>query len=339
MKLSLKKNKTKKDFNQSKNLLNAAYLFVIAASLMAWNTRFKGNIEGFSLPSLLAILALGFMWVHYLAAYLKSNYQADLNTKNTTKITQAFVLLAIIAHPVAIIHKLNETGYGLPPSSFKNFFGPAGAIFVTLGSISLVAFLAFEFKEILKNKPKVWSAVLKLNDLAMILIIFHGFKLGFVINSGAFYRYIWLMYGLSLLYFFYDSYIKQERLKKYGEAFIVALVLLALAFVGLATSGDTRSKPVIKKTSTTTTNNTDEEGYISLLQLSKNDGLNGNKCWIAVDSDVYDTSNNPDWKNGQHTPSNGKAKCGQDLTKAISQSPHGEVVLGQLPIVGKYRGE
>lgn len=331
--------KKTREFNQSKNLVNAAYFFVVSVSFLAWNARFKGSLEGFSLPSLLVLLAFGFMWVHYLSAYLKANYQPDLDTKKATKVTQAFVLLAIIAHPVAIIYKLNEAGYGLPPASYKSFFGTTGSMFIALGMISLFAFLAYEFKSVLKDKPKVWSKILSLNDLAMILIVFHGFKLGFVINSGWF-RYVWLGYGLSLLYFYYDTYVNKGKLKKYTEGFIVGLAILALAFVSLAVSGDSRSKPASRPTTTSEqTKNQDEEGYISLVQLSKNDGLEGRKCWVAVDSDVYDATGSPEWKDGQHTPSKGQAKCGQDLTQAIAQSPHGESVLGQLEIVGRYRGK
>lgn len=345
MKNSSKETQKKKmQFNQSKNLVYASYLFVVAATLLAWNSRYSGRLSGFALPSLLALLAFGFMWVHYLTTYLRNNFEPPLNTKLTLKITQVFVLVAIFAHPIAIVSKLNQTGYGVPPTSFKNYAGPTGALFISLGTLSFLAFLAFEFKEYLKKKPKTWNVVLRLNDLAMLLIILHGFKLGVVINSGWF-RYIWLGYGLSLLYFFYDKYINKQQLKKFSEGFIVGLVAIAMLFIGLATSGDTRSKLPAEKTQLTQTSTSKEdstqyeEGFISKLQLSKNDGLNGHKCWVAVDGDVYDVTESSEWKNGQHTPSGGRAKCGEDLTQVIGQSPHGMSVLGKFPIVGELRTE
>jgi len=329
----------KGEFNQGKNLVWASYLFVISTTLSAWNARFHGGLAGFALPSLLAILAFGLMWVHYLAAYLKANYEPELDVRKSIKVTQWLVLIAIIAHPLAIISKLNQAGYGLPPNSFKNYFGAYGALFITLGTISLLAFLAFELKNQLKKRPRAWGVVLKFNDVAMLLIILHGFKLGFVINSGWF-RYIWLGYGLSLLYFYYDKYINKKQLKRFNEGFIVSLVIMAMIFIGLATSGNTLIKPATKaKTASGTTTSQYEEGYISKKELSENDGLNGHKCWIAIDSNVYDATDNPEWKNGQHTPSGGQAKCGQDLTVVISKSPHGTSVLGELPIVGRLRSE
>ncbi len=227
--------KPKKSFEQSKNLVNASYLFVLAATLFAWNSQFQGRLSGFAIPSLLAILAFGFMWVHYLTAYLKANYEPDLDTARSSKITQSFVFAAIIAHPVFIISKLYQAGFGLPPGSFKTYFGVTSALFISLGTLSLLAFLAFEFRESFKNKPKVWQWVLRANDLAMLLIIIHGFKLGFVINSSSF-KYVWMFYGLSLTYFYYDKYINKGLVKKFAELFIIALVLFAMLIINLATS-------------------------------------------------------------------------------------------------------
>jgi predicted heme/steroid binding protein len=326
----------KKEFNQSKNLVKASYLLVTALTLLAWNARFSGNLKGFSIPSLLALLAFGYMWVHYLTSYLKSNYEPNLKTELSLKATQLFVFLAIVVHPVAIVSYLRKTGYGNPPGSFDLAFGETGAFFISLGTISLLAFLAFEFKKVLIKRPKIWSGVLKLNDLAMLLIVVHGFKLGIVLASGWF-RLVWLAYGLSLLYFFYDKYVKKEQVKKFTELLIVALSVMGLGFISLAYSGPSRADNNNSSESSEQQENEDEEGWISASQLSRNDGLEGRDCWFAVDGDVYDATGNPQWQNGEHTPSRGQAKCGQDLTEALTSSPHGERVLFQLDVVGQLR--
>lgn len=340
MNQTTRSNKPQKIFNQSKNLIRASYFAVTSLTLFAWNKNFNGDLSGFSIPSLLAILAFGYMWIHYFSGYLKANYEPELNTKLSLKISQYFVLCAIIAHPIFIISHLNRTGHGLPPDSFKNFFGLTGMLFISLGTISLLAFLAFEFKKQLQQKPKIWRAVLSLNDLAMLLVLIHGFKLGFVIKSG-FFRYIWLFYGLSLLYFYYDKYINKGLIKKYAEGFIVALIIWMLLFLSLGivrNQPGVQSNPNSQNTDQSSKLNPDEdEGSISLAQLSKADGLEGHKCWVAVNGKVYDTTNNPQWKNGEHTPSQGQAKCGKDLTQVISQSPHGTSVLGSLKQIGELR--
>lgn len=332
----------KRDFNQSKNLVYASYLLVTSLTLLAWNANFKGNLGGFSLPSLLAILAFSFMWVHYLAAHLKANYEPELNLGSSTKLTQYFVLIAIIAHPIAIILRLKESGYGLPPSSFKTFFGQSGTFFISLGTLALIAFLAYELKKYLENKPQVWSKILKLNDLAMVLIVIHGFRLGLVIDSTWF-KYVWLFYGISLLYFYYDKYVLKEGIKKYVEVFIIGLLILMLVFINFAIPRDTAPQTNEKTTQTGTSstqqdtdnNSFSESSLITSEELAAKDGLEGRDCWIALSGSVYDATNNSQWQNGQHTPSRGMAKCGQDLTSVINQSPHGSSVLEELPIVGK----
>ena len=65
-------------------------------------------------------------------------------------------------------------------------------------------------------------------------------------------------------------------------------------------------------------------------QLSQYDGQNGNPAYVAVDGVVYDVTDVPQWLGGLH---NGHA-AGQDLSEAMSSSPHGKAVLDMLPVVG-----
>ena len=331
-------NKKQVNFNQSKNLIRAAYLMVTSVSLLAWNNYYQGSLSGFSIPSILVLLAFGYMWIHYLSGYLKANYEPELNTRLSLKISQVFVLAAIVAHPVLISANLKSKGYGWPPDSYEFYFGSSKKLFILLGGISLGAFLLFEFKNYLKRYPKVWDYVLKLNDLAMLLVVIHGFKLGLTINSTWF-KYVWLFYGVTLLYFFYDHYINKKKLKKYSEVFIVGLVVFFMLFVTLATDANTSKNPrqdqVKSSSSNSSLNSSNSSKTVSLSELASANGLNGNKCYVAVDGTVYDASDNPEWINGQHIPSRGQAKCGEDLSQVIKLSPHGDVVLNQLTEVGK----
>ena len=61
-------------------------------------------------------------------------------------------------------------------------------------------------------------------------------------------------------------------------------------------------------------------------------GKDGNPTYVAYKNVVYDVSNVSKWVNGEH---NGNT-AGNDLTQALSGSPHGERVLADLPIVGEY---
>ncbi len=71
---------------------------------------------------------------------------------------------------------------------------------------------------------------------------------------------------------------------------------------------------------------------LTLEQLKQFNGKNGNPVYVAVDGVIYDLTNVPAWKNGEH---NGYS-AGNDLTDIIkNKSPHGVKNLEGKPIVGK----
>lgn len=71
---------------------------------------------------------------------------------------------------------------------------------------------------------------------------------------------------------------------------------------------------------------------LTLDELKQYDGKNGNPAYVAVDGIIYDVTNVPAWKNGEH---NGYS-AGNDLTDIIkNKSPHGVKNLEGKPIVGK----
>ena len=75
-----------------------------------------------------------------------------------------------------------------------------------------------------------------------------------------------------------------------------------------------------------------EMATFTLEELSQYNGKNGAKAYVAVDGVVYDVTDVPAWKNGEHK--NGLT-AGKDLSKEILSSPHGKKVLENLPVVGK----
>ena len=67
-------------------------------------------------------------------------------------------------------------------------------------------------------------------------------------------------------------------------------------------------------------------------ELAKFNGQNGQPAYVAISGTVYDVSNKDAWKGGKH---NGN-EAGQDLTDVLyNESPHGDKVLKDLPVVGK----
>lgn len=81
------------------------------------------------------------------------------------------------------------------------------------------------------------------------------------------------------------------------------------------------------------TGNTSELQTFTLDELSKYNGENDTKAYVAYKGLVYDITNHPKWINGKH---NGNT-AGTDLTDAIGNSPHGDSKFKSLEIVGTIK--
>src|SRR5918912_208436 len=80
------------------------------------------------------------------------------------------------------------------------------------------------------------------------------------------------------------------------------------------------------------------ERSFTLEELARYDGKNGNDCLVAVDGEVYLIEGFALWKEGEHIPSGGRARCGLELTEVIDkESPHGRSKLQLLKKVGTLR--
>jgi predicted heme/steroid binding protein len=80
------------------------------------------------------------------------------------------------------------------------------------------------------------------------------------------------------------------------------------------------------------------DGSYTLEELARYNGEDGNECLVAVDGEVYLVEGLDLWKDGEHTPSGGRARCGLDLTEVMDEeSPHGRSKLPLLKKVGALR--
>lgn len=75
------------------------------------------------------------------------------------------------------------------------------------------------------------------------------------------------------------------------------------------------------------------EKQISLEELKKYNGENGNPAYVAIDGVVYDVSDVDPWQGGKH---HGNV-AGQDLSEVIKHAPHKHSVLAKLTEVGKLK--
>lgn len=116
-----------------------------------------------------------------------------------------------------------------------------------------------------------------------------------------------------------------------------AIKIMLLSVVLLTSSVFFISCSVKDKESTTITSASDhgsDTQTFTLEDLKKYDGQNGNPAYVAVDGIVYDVTNADGWKDGKHKDG---ITAGVDLTSKLADSPHGEKVLKDLPVVGKLK--
>lgn len=173
-----------------------------AVSVVAWGQGLDWNFErmsAYKLFPLFGLLAFGLMWGHYVVAALRKllGYPKQVS-KLYFEATSAVVLVCILLHPGLLIIQLWSDGLGLPPGSYlEHYVAPGLKWAVALGSISFLVFLAFELHRWYSEKPW-WRFVQYACDVAMILILIHGFRLGGELQSGWF-RAVWAFYAITLL--------------------------------------------------------------------------------------------------------------------------------------------
>jgi len=107
------------------------------------------------------------------------------------------ILILILAHPTALLTRLFLDGYGLPPFSYGAYVNQNYIWVVWLGTVSLFVFLAFELHRWFSRRGW-WKWVVYANDIAMLLVFYHGLTLGTELQKGWF-RYVWWFYGVILV--------------------------------------------------------------------------------------------------------------------------------------------
>ncbi len=71
---------------------------------------------------------------------------------------------------------------------------------------------------------------------------------------------------------------------------------------------------------------------ISFDELSRRNGKNGRRAWVAFEGFVYDVTDSFLWKNGEHQVLH---HAGSDLTEEIAEAPHSGDLFAGFPVVGK----
>ena len=113
------------------------------------------------------------------------------------------------------------------------------------------------------------------------------------------------------------------------------LIAVSILLVGLLTVGCTTASTDDDNNNNNNNNNNQEElREFKLEELAQFNGKDGNPAYVAVNGKVYDVTDVPAWRGGEHQNS---VTAGIDATEFISKSPHGASVLNGLKVVGTLK--
>ena len=70
---------------------------------------------------------------------------------------------------------------------------------------------------------------------------------------------------------------------------------------------------------------------MTIDELKRYDGKEGRRAYVAYRGKIYDVTESPLWKSGEHQ---GMHSAGRDLTEAMGDAPHGEEIFSGFPSVG-----
>lgn len=173
----------------------------IVAAIVVWaQVRLDGKaLDTYDIFPLLGLIAFSLMWTHFVSGAIRRKFGLPMSTLRTYfKLTSWIVLVLILLHPLLFIIQLGLDGLGLPPFSYLGLYPAlASQIALLLGTLSLVAFLAFELHRKFRG-ASWWKYVEYLNILAMLAIFYHGFTLGGELSVGWF-QIVWLVYLVTFI--------------------------------------------------------------------------------------------------------------------------------------------
>lgn len=183
----------------------------VLAAVVAWGQAYSWQVQGLSLYQifpLLGLVAFSLMWAHYVASVARQYYKLEKSVLvDYFDITSGMVLVLILAHPGLLAWQSWRDGSGLPPGSSLNYVAPTMRFSVILGMVSLVAFLAYEFRRKF-NTRSWWKYVEYATDTAIVLIYIHALRLGGQLQTGWF-RGLWVFYGVTLAFSLAYIYYKK----------------------------------------------------------------------------------------------------------------------------------
>ena len=174
-------------------------VFAVVAAIAVWwiNRMPEKGIDIFVLFPVFGLIAFSLMWTHFIMGAVR-RYMGVTAKSNAAymSISMGIVLAMIVLHPALLWFALYQDGLGLPPVSYLTAYSNQ-IIAVSLGSMSLAIFLAYEFNRWFSDRTW-WKYVLYAQYIGMAAIFYHALQLGRELTVDWFMA-LWWFYGLTFL--------------------------------------------------------------------------------------------------------------------------------------------
>lgn len=168
---------------------------VVIVSVTAWQQSLLvpfDQLGVYDVFPLFGVLAFSLMWAHYMVGVAVRQTDFDrTRLRSYMTISSLAVLLALLLHPGLLTYQMWRDGLGLP----INYVAPGLAVFVVIGQIALLMFLAYEFRRLYEGRSW-WHYIERASDVAMILILIHGYRLSQSLYPDWF-TVLWIFYGIT----------------------------------------------------------------------------------------------------------------------------------------------
>lgn len=197
-------------------MVDYAVFIVLGIILIAWGQDIDwrlDKVDALELFPLLGLIAFGTMWWHFFSAFMR-RLRPDLEqSKGLHTVSAYWVFTSFMLHPLLLLFWGIENKVGdWPVDIYEKYVGEDQMIYIYLGLLGLAGFVLFDIARVFSNfsiVQKNKGLVTAISDISFGLILVHSLNLGRHLQDGWF-RYYWLLLGLSGIFFIGFRYYHQN---------------------------------------------------------------------------------------------------------------------------------
>ena len=185
-----------------KNYKWMVFTTLLLLPLLSWLSiyKFQPQLALRSIFPLLGVWAWLIMWTHYIFWWAEKRNKALRASERYDKISMWLVLVLILLHPGLLAWEQYRLFGTLPPESFNTYVATDLQVFVSMGSLALLLFLAYEIVHRLRSsdwlkRHRGWASASQ--AVAMTLIFIHGLMIGETVLYGWMLG-VWVLLGTAL---------------------------------------------------------------------------------------------------------------------------------------------